>query len=161
MFDLVEARSVMIPYFNGNLVPMPLVKLRHRATGLEVWVMSVHNAASVQRFGDQSRWRDAAMNRQVALAAQITTDGTPFLMTGDMNERERYFCAFTSSGRMAAAAGGSSGGACQPPPSSLARIDWIFGSRDITFSGYRLVDDAAVRRTSDHPLVLAEAALSD
>jgi endonuclease/exonuclease/phosphatase family metal-dependent hydrolase len=161
MFDLVEARSVMIPYFNGNLVPMPLVKLRHRATGLDVWVMSVHNAASVQRFGDQSRWRDAAMNRQVALAAQITADGTPFLMTGDMNERERYFCAFTSSGRMAAAAGGSSGGACQPPPSSLARIDWIFGSRDITFSGYRLVDDAAVRRTSDHPLVLAEAALSD
>ncbi len=161
MFDLVEARSVMIPYFNGNLVPMPLVKLRHRTTGLDVWVMSVHNAASIRALGDQSRWRDAAMNQQVALAAQITADGTPFLLTGDMNERDKYFCTFTASGLMAAAAGGSNSGSCQPPPASLARIDWIFGSRDITFSDYRLVQDSAVQRTSDHPLVLAEAVLTD
>jgi endonuclease/exonuclease/phosphatase family metal-dependent hydrolase len=161
VFDLVEARSVMIPYFNGNLVPMPLVKLRHRSTGLDVWVMSVHNAASIRKLGDQTRWRDAAMSQQIALTNELVADGTPFIMTGDMNEREKYFCAFTANGRMAAAAGGSVGSPCQPPPASIARIDWIFGSRDIAFSDYRLVDDATVNRTSDHPLVLAEAVLSE
>jgi endonuclease/exonuclease/phosphatase family metal-dependent hydrolase len=161
VFDLVEARSVMIPYFNGSLVPMPLVKLRHRSTGLDVWVMSVHNAASIRKLGDQTRWRDAAMNQQIALTTQMIADGTPFIMTGDMNEREKYFCAYTASGQMAAAAGGSVGVPCQPPAASIARIDWVFGSRDITFSDYRLIDDATVNRTSDHPLVLAEAVLSE
>jgi endonuclease/exonuclease/phosphatase family metal-dependent hydrolase len=161
VFDLVEARSVMIPYFNGSLVPMPLVKLRHRSTGLDVWVMSVHNAASIRKLGDQTRWRDAAMNQQIALTTKMIADGTPFIMTGDMNEREKYFCAYTASGQMAAAAGGSVGVPCQPPAASIARIDWVFGSRDITFSDYRLIDDATVNRTSDHPLVLAEAVLSE
>jgi endonuclease/exonuclease/phosphatase family metal-dependent hydrolase len=123
--------------------------------------MSVHNPASIRKFGDQTRWRDAAMNAQIALTNQLVADGTPFIMTGDMNEREKYFCAYTASGLMAAAAGGSVGAPCQPPPASIARIDWIFGSRDIAFSDYRLVDDATVNGTSDHPLVLAEAVLSE
>lgn len=160
-FTFVEGRPVMIPYFGGNLVPMPLVKLRHNDTGLEMYVMSVHNAASIRKLGDQSRWRDAAMNQQIALTSSLLDEGIPFFMTGDMNERERYFCAYTASGRMQAAAGGSSGGACQPPPADLARIDWVFGSKDVAFSGYRLVKDGLVARSSDHPLVMAEALLLD
>ncbi|MGA7689980.1 MAG: endonuclease/exonuclease/phosphatase family protein [Jiangellales bacterium] len=156
-FSLVEGRAVMIPYFKGNLVPMPLVKLRHNESGLEIYVMSVHNAASIRQLGDQSRWRVAARNQQIALTNDLLNEGIPFFMTGDMNERESYFCPYTASGRMHAAAGGSRGGACQPPPPSLARIDWVFGSDDVEFVGYRLVDDALINRASDHPLVVAEA----
>jgi endonuclease/exonuclease/phosphatase family metal-dependent hydrolase len=159
-FTLVEGRSVMIPYFKGNLVPMPLVKLRHNESGLEIYVMSVHNAASIPKLGDQSRWRVAARNQQIALTNEVLTEGIPFFMTGDMNERESYFCPYTASGRMHAAAGGSRGGACQPPPPSLARIDWVFGSDDVEFVDYRLVDDALINRASDHPLVVAEARFS-
>lgn len=160
-FSLVEGRPVMIPYFGGNLVPMPLVRLRHNETGLEIYVMSVHNAASIPKLGNQSRWRDAAMNQQIALTNELLDEGIPFFMTGDMNERERYFCAYTASGRMQAAAGGSRGGACQPPPADLARIDWVFGSNDVQFSDYRLVRNDLVARSSDHPLVMAEALLLD
>jgi endonuclease/exonuclease/phosphatase family metal-dependent hydrolase len=159
VFELVDGRPVMTPYFYGNLVPMPLVLLRHKATGLEVYVMSVHNAASTRRTGDQTRWRDAAMRQQIALTDQLVRQGVPVIMTGDMNEREKYFCAYTASGQMRAAAGGSNAGSCQPPPASIARIDWIFGSTDVSFSDYRFVKDGSVTRASDHPLVLAEAAL--
>jgi endonuclease/exonuclease/phosphatase family metal-dependent hydrolase len=158
-FELVRARSVPMPYFYGKATPMPLVTLRHRDTGLLVDVMTVHNPASGKR-GDQSRWRDAAMRRQVALATNLAGGSVPFLLTGDMNERSRYFCAMTANGRMRAAAGGSNTGRCQPPPASLARIDWIFGSTDITFSDYQLLRDDQVRRITDHPVVIAEATLT-
>ena len=39
-FTLVDARTVPMPYFKGNLVPKPLVKLRHNETGLEIYVMT-------------------------------------------------------------------------------------------------------------------------
>ena len=158
-FTLVDARTVPMPYFNGNRVPKPLVRLRHNETGLEVYVMTVHNPASVKRVGDQSRWRQVATAQQIDLTRQLLAEGVPVLMTGDMNERERYFCAYTASGRMKAAAGGSNDGTCRPPPASLARIDWVFGSDDVEFTGYELVRTPEVRRSSDHPLVLAEARL--
>ena len=101
------------------------------------------------------------MNQQIALTNELLDEGIPFFMTGDMNERERYFCAYTASGRMQAAAGGSRGGACQPPSADLARIDWVFGSNDVQFSDYRLVRNDLVARSSDHPLVMAEALLLD
>ena len=158
-FTLVDARTVPMPYFKGNRVPKPLVKLRHNDTGLEMYVMTVHNPASVRRVGDQSRWRAAATAQQIGLTRQLLAEGVPVLMTGDMNERERYFCAYTASGQMKAAAGGSNDGACRPPPASLARIDWVFGSNDVEFTGYELIRTPDVRRSSDHPLVLAEARL--
>ena len=159
VFTLVDARPVMTPYFRGNLVPMPLVRLRYLETGQDVYVMTVHNPASVKRVGDQSRWRDVATRQQIDLTARLVDEGIPVLMTGDMNERERYFCAYTASGEMHAAAGGSRGGACQPPPASLARIDWIFGSNDVEFSDYQMLRTPLVQRSSDHPLVVAEASL--
>ena len=158
-FTLVDARTVPMPYFNGKPVPKPLVKLRHSDTGLEIYVMSVHNPATLRRVGDQSRWRKEATARQIDLTQQLLAEGLPILMTGDMNERDRYFCAYTASGRMKAAAGGSNDGACRPPPASIARIDWVFGSDDIAFTGYELVRSPEVRRSSDHPLVVAEARL--
>lgn len=159
VFTLVDARPVMTPYFRGKLVPMPLVRLRYVETGQDVYVMTVHNPASVKRVGDQSRWREAATRQQIDLTARLLADGIPVFMTGDMNERERYFCAYTASGEMHAAAGGSRGGACQPPPSSIARIDWIFASNDVEFSDYQFVRTPLVKRASDHPLVVAEASL--
>jgi endonuclease/exonuclease/phosphatase family metal-dependent hydrolase/uncharacterized cupredoxin-like copper-binding protein len=160
VFDRVDARPNLTPYINGRRVPMPAVRLRHKATGVDVWVVSAHNAASLARTGNNDRWRAAAREQQVGLTRQLRAGGTPVIMTGDMNEREPYFCRYTASGDMRAAAGGSTGGRCQPPPASLARIDWVFGSRDIAFSGYRAFKDGVVNRTSDHPLIVVDAAVT-
>lgn len=159
VFELVDARPVMIPYFHGKLVPMPLVRLRHRASGEELYVMTVHNPASTRWARNQGRWRTEAMNRQIAVTRDVLNQGVPMLMTGDMNERAEYFCAYTASGSMHAAAGGSNDGVCRPPPSSRARIDWIFGSQSLSFSDYHLFRDNLVRRTSDHPFIVSDAVL--
>lgn len=160
MFELVDANPNYTPYLNGNRVPMPVVKLRHRSSGLEVYVISVHNAASIDRTGNNDRWRNAAMRQQIALTNTLLNRGVPVIMTGDMNSRTQYFCAYTRSGRMKAAAGGSSGGACNPPPASRARIDWIFGSRSLQFSNYASVGSGVLGRISDHPLIVSDVLLT-
>jgi endonuclease/exonuclease/phosphatase family metal-dependent hydrolase len=159
VFDLVEGRPLMIPYFDGQNWAMPLVRLRHKATGQEFYMMTVHNAATMKRTGNQTRWREAAMRKEIRIAHELSSTGLPVIVTGDMNDRVTYFCNFTASGEMHAAAGGSNSGRCQPPPASIARVDWIFGSRDVSFSNYRFIKDGEVLKVSDHPLILTETVL--
>ena len=156
-FSLVKGASVQIPYKRGRLVPMPVVKLRHRSTGTEFWVVSVHNAPGKSRKARASKRK--ALARQVALTNRLLSGGDAVFMTGDMNDREGYFCRYTASRRMVAAAGGTrTATRCVPPPARRAQIDWVFGSRaHVSFSEYRFLRTPAVRRTSDHPLVLARA----
>jgi endonuclease/exonuclease/phosphatase family metal-dependent hydrolase len=156
VFKLVKASQRTIPYFNGHRVPIPVVRLKHRATGAEAFFISVHNAAN--RYGKQKRWRDAAMRIEIRLAHKLwRRHGIPVFMTGDMNEKARYFCAFTRSGRMHAAAGGSNGRVCRPPDPRIARIDWIFGTKNVRFRHYRYLRTPLVQRTSDHPLIRVRA----
>lgn len=156
-FSLVQGTFVQIPYKRGRLVPMPVVKLRHRSTGTEFWVVSVHNAPGKSRKARASK--RTALARQVALTDRLLAGGDAVFMTGDMNDRVGYFCRYTASGRMVAAAGGTrTASRCVPPPARQAQIDWVFGSRaHVSFSGYQFLRTPAVRRTSDHPLVLARA----
>jgi hypothetical protein len=39
-------------------------------------------------------------------------------------------------------------------------VDWIFGSPELTFSDYVSDQDAFVRRTTDHPIVVASARMA-
>lgn len=156
-FSLVQGSSVLIPYKRGRLVPMPVVQLRDKASGEKIWVVTVHNAPGKTAKARASRAR--ALTKQIALTKRLLATGHPVFMTGDMNDRARYFCRFTASGVMVAAAGGyRSANRCEPPPARRAQIDWVFGPRkDVSFSGYRFLRSPLVRRTSDHPLVLARA----
>jgi hypothetical protein len=65
----------------------------------------------------------------------------------------------TGGGDLIAANGGSHSGNCAPPARS--GIDWIFGTGDIVFSDYRRHQDARVRRITDHPVVLAQATVTE
>lgn len=158
-FSLVRGFTRRMTYMGGHKVPMPVVRLRHRETGKHVFVISVHNAPG--RFAQAQRHRNAALSQQVALTKRLLKQGIPVILTGDMNDREKYFCPYTARTPMHAAAGGSNTKrrGCQPPPGRIARVDWIFGSRDVAFSRYRFVMSPLVRRTTDHPLVMARATL--
>jgi endonuclease/exonuclease/phosphatase family metal-dependent hydrolase len=156
-FDLVRGWTVRMTYKNGRKVPMPVVRLREKATGQDFFVITVHNAPGLT--AQAVEWRRQAMEQQIALTERLLGRGLPVFMTGDMNDRVTYFCRYTASGAMIAAAGGSNrNGTCEPPPGRIARVDWVFGSkRDVTFSDYRFLRTPLVRKTSDHPLIIARA----
>lgn len=154
VWERVEARAVAIPYFHGRKVQMPVVLLRHQVTGQQVWFANFHNPANGRTRGDHSGWRKLATWIQVALANQLRQTGHPVVFTGDMNEKEIYFCRFTRRTQMKAANGGSIGpGTCRPP--SFMRIDWIFGSKELSFSGYKASRSPLVQKTSDHAMIVS------
>jgi endonuclease/exonuclease/phosphatase family metal-dependent hydrolase len=154
-WELVEANTIDIPYFGGTPVAMPYVLLRNRASGQAVWFANFHNPADAH--GPAQRFRDRALSLQIGLANNLTADGTPLIITGDMNDREEYFCPMTANTPMHAANGGSTGADCAPP--SHMDVDWIFGSADLDFANYVSDNSRFVSKTSDHPFVWAEATL--
>ena len=154
-WDVVDAGTIPIPYFNGNMWPMPVVLLENRETGLRAYFSNFHNPASVRSQGNQARWRRLAIAREIALVNRLMRQTDyPVFLTGDLNERESVFCAITGRTDMVAAKGGSNSGACRPP--GQVGIDWIFGSADVTFTNYREDRSPLVRRTTDHPMVLSK-----
>jgi endonuclease/exonuclease/phosphatase family metal-dependent hydrolase len=154
VWEQVEARTVAIPYFHGRKLQMPYVLLRHQGTGRQVWFANFHNPANGRSRGDHSGWRRLATSIQVALANQLRGTGHPVVFTGDMNEKELYFCRFTKRTQMKAANGGSFGpGRCNPP--TKMRIDWIFGSKELRFSGYKASRSPLVQKTSDHAMIIS------
>lgn len=156
MWEAVSTQTVAIPYFNGRTRPMPVVLLKNQVTGLEAWFANFHNPASVPPYGNQQRWRDRATSAEIGLANSLIRDhGVPVFFTGDMNEREEYFCRFTGGTPMIAALGGSNNGGCRPPRARA--VDWIFGSPDVTFTDYFEDRSRLVLRTTDHPVILARA----
>lgn len=160
LFDVVDARTVGIPYFRGRIRQMPYVKLRSRENGKELWVMNFHNPASTPKWGNNARWRAVAVRKELDLVRSLreAEPEVPVIMTGDMNDRAAFFCPVVGSGLLQAANGGSaSGGACSPPPAT--QIDWILGTPDLTWSGYVVDRSGAVRFTSDHPMIRATAVL--
>ncbi len=161
VWTLQHAETVQIPYFNGRLRPMPVVLLQHNATGRMIWVANFHNPASNSKRGNNDGHRARATAIEVALVNRLVAEsGYPVFITGDMNDREVYFCRMTGGAPMVAANGGSNNGGCRPPPYPMP-VDWIFGHEMVTFSGYVRDEGPLVRRTTDHPMIVATATLDN
>jgi hypothetical protein len=157
-WQLVEALTLQVPYFDGNLIRMPYVLLRNRQTGREAWFFNSHNPADAH--GPAQRWRDEAVRREAALFNQLRTDypSTPVISTGDENDKARYFCPMATSTDMRAADGGGVlDGTCVTP--DPMRVDWVMGSTGVSFTWYQALRNALVRRTTDHFVVMADAVL--
>lgn len=158
-WDLVDTDTVPVPYFRGKLIPMPVVRLAHRATGQQVYVANFHNPATTGQYGRNEVWRDRATEIEIDLVNRLhRSTGLPVIVTGDMNERDEYFCKMTGRAPMVAANGGSNvDGVCVAPRPSV--IDWIFATRGVTFSDYVRDVSPLVRRASDHPMFAATVLL--
>jgi hypothetical protein len=150
----IERHTVRIPYFNGGLRAMPVVRLRSLSTGLEAWFANFHNPAETATYHHQQRYRVEATNIEIALANRLISTGLPVFITGDMNERAPYFCRLTAHTPMIAARGGTNIGRCQP--GRPRAVDWIFGSQGVEFSGYTEDRSHLVDITTDHPVVTAQ-----
>ncbi len=147
------------PYFYGKMRTRPLVQLRNNRTGQLVWLMNTHNPSDTR--GDAQKWRDASERIQAALVNRLRAarPDIPVIFTGDMNDRERFYCPVTYLSDLESASGGYHvdvpGGACEPR--RPMRVDWIMGTSDIRFSGYTDVEDDFVDKTSDHSFLFATA----
>ncbi len=157
-FAFVDGHTIRTRTYHGRLARTPVVTLRQRATGGHLAVMSVHNPADVR--GPADAFRDEATRQELAevLRHRHTADPVPVIVLGDMNARARFFCAFTETADMHAAAGGSHVDGVCDPPSFAKGIDWIMGSTDVAFSGFR--DDYDTRLATDHPLITAVARIT-
>ena len=153
----VRARTVGVPYFDGNERRMPLVLLRHKETGVKVWFFNVHNPANTARFPDQADHRARATAIEIDLLDRLARGKAPVVFLGDLNDRQGAFCGFTESGNFVAATGEAREDPCQDP--AYNGIDWIFGTSDLTFTNWTVLGDGVVGVTSDHPLVTVSVGL--
>ena len=151
-FRLVKSGVVKVPYFHRKR-PMPIIRLRDRATGKAFVVISVHNPANRGRPRKMGKRRAVAVGRELAAVRRVRRgSGLPVVLMGDFNDRSRsFFCRMTRHG-LKASSGGVRGRGCRPAVGS--GIDWVFATKGIQFRGHQKVDGGLVARTTDHPVVV-------
>jgi endonuclease/exonuclease/phosphatase family metal-dependent hydrolase len=157
-WELLESYFIKIPYFDGIEWDMPYVLLRNLNTGAHAWFANFHNPATNKRHKGSKKWRTEATRREVELANRLLAEtGHPVFVTGDMNEREVYFCRMAGGAPMKASNGGRfRDGICTPPPSPMP-VNWIFGSKGGgRFSNWVRDDSRLVNRITDHYVVRAD-----
>ncbi|MGL5823755.1 MAG: endonuclease/exonuclease/phosphatase family protein [Nocardioides sp.] len=145
-WSLVWQTTVAIP-FVGTWRPQPVVRLRDRATGRELYWINAHFSPR-----GMERDRDRATTIVTKMVRRLQRDRLPIILTGDFNERREIFCKVTRRTKLRAANGGRNGGRgeCRPPRGM--RIDWIFASRG-KLRRLRIDQGAAVRRITDHAVL--------
>jgi hypothetical protein len=151
VFELVEGSQFTIT-FMGRPRPQAIVRLRHLATGRELYVVNTHPSAGDGRYATERR------NGQIALVNVVNdlqATGLPVLVTGDMNDREAFYCNVVPAAGLIASNGGSYGNGCQPPPEPIP-VDWVVGS-GATWSGYWRDTTPIPRKISNHFFISAEA----
>jgi hypothetical protein len=154
-WTLVRAQTTPIPYFY-NHVPMPQVLLRNVHTGREVWFGNFHNPAD--KFHPAQGARIAATAVEAAATRGFVAEGYPVILTGDMNERDSFFCRISTLAPLHGADGAHRDSAgchtANPTP-----VDWIVGTTSVQFSSYLRDTSTESRRLSDHYLIKATATL--
>jgi murein DD-endopeptidase MepM/ murein hydrolase activator NlpD/endonuclease/exonuclease/phosphatase family metal-dependent hydrolase len=154
VFKFVTSSKITIPYFSGSNRQMPVVRLRHLGSGAEIVVLSVHNPADAR--GPAQQWRDESVKIEADITRNLASAGLPVYLTGDMNDRERFFCPIMEYGHLAASAGGSYSGSCNPPANM--NIDWVMGTTNLTtFHSHSVDDGADVDFASDHPIIVTQS----
>lgn len=157
LWEAVKKQTTPVPYFRGRMVPMPQVLLRHRTTRQLVWIGNFHNPANV--VGNAAGHRARAVDIEARLVRELGADGTPVIITGDMNDRREFACPFTAKSGAHSADGASTdaSGNCLVP--RRMNVDWVLGNDKVQFSDFEADFGSEHRRLSDHPFISATATL--
>ncbi|GAB2986740.1 alkaline phosphatase family protein [Nocardioides montaniterrae] len=158
-WELVEKHTMKVPYFHGNLMPMPYVLLRNRTTGQEMWLYNSHNPADVR--GDATQYRARAVALEIDLMHRLRTayPTIPVLNVGDKNDRSPYICPMMANAQMHPSSGGAIvDGQCLPKRPMYA--DWVTGNDLVSFANHHALFTPLVQKTTDHHVLYADATLS-
>ncbi|RNL61270.1 hypothetical protein EFK50_18070 [Nocardioides marmoriginsengisoli] len=156
--EFVSAETIGVPYFQGRIWQMPVVLLKHKASGRMAYFINVHNPASIRKYGDQSKWRAKAIAIEKAKVVELRKTGRAVFLTGDLNDRTKAFCPLTE-GKLMISANSVPSMACAPPKTLW--IDWVFAAGPARFTSYVKDMKPKNARISDHPIILTKAYLAE
>ncbi len=139
--------------FMGRPRPQPILKLRVRETGREFYVVNTHPSAGGGRYAAERARGRATL---IGVVNGLKSEGLPVFVTGDMNDREPFFCQGVAVGGLVSSSGGSYGGGCNPPPGPIP-VDWVVSTPDVSWTGYWRDTAATDNRISDHFFISAMA----
>ncbi|MGO4256010.1 peptidoglycan DD-metalloendopeptidase family protein [Marmoricola sp. RAF53] len=149
--ELVSGSTIDVPYFDGHIRKMPVVLLRHRASGREAYFINVHNPASGVGYGDETANRRKAIAVERAKVAELRSTGRAVFLTGDMNDRAPAFCPLTA-GKLMLAPNSIPSMACSMPARDTG-IDWVLAAGPARFTRYGYDWTPKNLRLTDHPIV--------
>lgn len=149
VFEFVSGDVFHITFMSRSR-PQPILRLRHRATTRELYVINAHPSAGGGKYAGE---RDRGHATIAAVVNELHASGLPVLVTGDMNDRERFYCNVVARTPLTASNGGGAG--CAPPPSPIP-VDWVAGS-GVSWSNYRRDTTPVDQKTSDHFFISATA----
>ncbi|MGA8258211.1 MAG: endonuclease/exonuclease/phosphatase family protein, partial [Nocardioides sp.] len=150
-WDFVEAEDVVVPVI-GKTRPNPIVRLRNKATGKDIWVFNVHNSS--KRTPQRQKERNRAVRIEIDEINQRRKAKVPVVFMGDMNERQVVFCKVTGQTDLTAATGGSrTKRACKPP--KVMHLDWIFASPEFKRQTAGFERTPLTNRITDHTVLTA------
>jgi endonuclease/exonuclease/phosphatase family metal-dependent hydrolase len=155
VWELVDATTMMNQFISKEL-PRPIVKLRHRVTGKEIYVINIHNAPWDYQFK-----RNKASNVQIAKINELRATGTPVFYVGDFNEKREILCKVLAKTDLVSPFGGAyddATGRCTNPPSRM-RVDWIFGSPEASYSNFEYTRPPLLSLVTDHNMALVDVRL--
>jgi hypothetical protein len=155
--EFVSGELIDVQYFTGTR-KMPVVLLRHRATGRTAYFINVHNPASGVGYGDQTAHRRMAIATERAKIIALRATGRPVFLTGDFNDRAAAFCPLTA-GMLSITPDSIPSMTCAPPPS--LGIDWVFAAGPARFTRYARDWKPKDLRLTDHPIVWTRVHLAE
>lgn len=151
-YHFVEGRQIYTR-FDGNLRPIPYVRLRDKKSGEEFWFMTFHNSPQAMEAE-----RDRATVAEIRLVNRLRRTGIPVVIGGDTNEWVEFVCKMGRGADMHSAAGGRLYPTCRAAPNPV--FDKVMASKKLKFAKYRQLGGRLVWRASDHKLVTARASLT-
>ncbi|HYH35006.1 MAG TPA: endonuclease/exonuclease/phosphatase family protein [Nocardioides sp.] len=147
VWEALEKDTITIPFIDWER-KAPVVRLRHRGTGQQIWVINVHNAPR-----DLQAQRDRAVRIETEKVRELRRSGLPVFLVGDMNEKQRVFCSVLERTDLDSPMGGSfQDGTCRPPREM--RIDWIFGSPEAEWSDFSFHVSPLKTWVNDHRIAV-------
>jgi alpha-tubulin suppressor-like RCC1 family protein/endonuclease/exonuclease/phosphatase family metal-dependent hydrolase len=154
-WEFVSAVDITVPVI-GTTRPNPMVRLRSKLTGRNIWVFNVHNSSKNTR--ERQRERNAAVKIELAKIKAQRAKKIPVVFLGDMNEREVVFCKVVRQTDLRAATGGyATKRKCVPP--RTMHLDWIFASPEFKVHSAAFERTPRVTLITDHSVLTATTSI--
>ncbi|WP_435768883.1 endonuclease/exonuclease/phosphatase family protein [Nocardioides sp. SYSU DS0651] len=152
-FEFVSGDTFQVFFMSRNR-PQTVLRLRHKQSRREFYVINMHTSAG--HGGRYASSRNAAFDTLVAYVNNLKAQKVPIFVTGDMNDRANFYCKVIPRTGLVAAQGG--GGTCGSPP-RMRPVDWVVATPDVTLTSYWDDFSSEHQRVSDHPFVSASATI--